>query len=422
MESSLNLKENKEEIASIHNFKDKLLQPSLINVLKEYVLWQANIRNATNPEDFIDKSPDMGPISINLDLTTACNYACDHCIDMDILNKGINHDDDELFKSLDDMHKKGLKSVILIGGGEPTLHPKFGEVVTFLKERDIKVAIVSNGSNVHKFKEVGHLFTEKDWIRLSLDSGTDETFQAMHKSRKKITLNQICKNVLELKKEYPNIRIGFSYIVTWKDATINNVTIISNIHELILATKLSKDHGFNYISIKPFLERAPENNAEIVGISKAAENYENTIKSIRESVKEAKKLEDNNFKVIESTNLRVMEGDNWEDYTIQPKNCHMTFFRQVLSPLGIFICPAHRSVDKATISKDNLYVPEKRKDAMKKMADRILNFDASHECRKITCLYNSVNWFVEDLIERARIDPESIRNLQPSEERNDYYL
>jgi wyosine [tRNA(Phe)-imidazoG37] synthetase (radical SAM superfamily) len=421
-ESSEEGTSNKEKsIASIHDFKDKLLQPSTINVLKEYILWQSNIRNSENPEILLDKGPESGPISINLDLTTACNYACDHCVDMDILNKGINHDYEKLLDSLDNMQKNGLKSVILIGGGEPTIHPRFTDMVKFLKDKEIQIAVVSNGSNVPKISEVGNLFGDKDWVRLSLDSGTDETFQAMHKSRKKITLGQICDDVLELKEKHPNVRVGFSYIVTWNGANINDRAIIPNIHEIVLAAKLAKDHCFDYISIKPFLERAPENNAEVVGINNAREDYEATMEKIRGAIKEAKKLETEKFKVIESTNLRVMQDSQSRDHTVQPRNCHMTFFRQVLSPLGVFICPAYRHVDKAKVGENTAYTSENYKDAKLNTSKLIQNFDSSEECKKITCLYNEVNWYVEDLIDKARTDPEIVESLKPTKEK-DYFL
>ena len=67
--------------------------------------------------------------------------------------------------------------VIIIGGGEPTTYPKFEEVIYFLKERGMKVAIVSNGSGNNRILKCAEAFTEGDWIRLSLDSGSDDVFQ-----------------------------------------------------------------------------------------------------------------------------------------------------------------------------------------------------------------------------------------------------
>ena len=115
-------------------FRQKLVQPGAQEALEHYVRWQVAMRNATDA-DAIDldpsKVPDFAPISINLDLTTACNYACDHCVDLDILNTGIRFDHDKLLESIKVMAERDMKSVIVIGGGEPTLYPKFEEVIRF---------------------------------------------------------------------------------------------------------------------------------------------------------------------------------------------------------------------------------------------------------------------------------------------------
>ena len=50
---------------------------------------------------------------------------------------------------------------------------------------------------------------------------------------------------------------------------------------------------------------------------------------------------------------------------------------------------------------------------------RILDdFDASHECREVTCLYHSVNWWLEDLIEKRDTDLATLTG----EESQDYFL
>lgn len=407
------------ELASIHDFGNKLLQPSLIDSLKEYVRWQAEIRSAEDVEALYRQAPDAGPVSINLDLTTACNYACDHCVDMDILNMGIKYQYDNLMKSLGRMCEKGLKSAILIGGGEPTVFPKFGEVVTFLKDRDVSVSVVSNGSGMKRVGEVADRFGPLDWIRLSLDSGSDPTFQAMHKPKKKITLEQICQDVKEVKTAHPGLRIGFSFIVTWKGAFTNDTSIVENIHEIEMATRLSREHLFDYISIKPFLVRSPENNAEIVGVNDSWTDFDEIIERIRGAVTEAKKLETDTFKVVESTNLRVLENKSYADYTQQPQTCHMTYFRQVLSPLGLFNCPVYRHVDHAQIGSKDSYATQENYDQTRADTGRLIqDFDASSECKKVTCLYNSANWMIEDLIQ----NPEKLDSLEPSDERNDYFL
>lgn len=413
-----NEKTNK-ELAAIHDFGNKLLQPSLIDSLKEYVRWQAEIRRAEDAESLYREGPDLGPISINLDLTTACNYACDHCVDMDILNMGIKYRYEALMESLGRLCEKGLKSAILIGGGEPTVFPKFPEVVAFLKDRDVSVSVVSNGSGMKRVGEVADRFGPLDWIRLSLDSGSDETFQAMHKPKKKITLEQICQDVKEVKSAHPGLRIGFSFIVTWKGAFTNDTNIVENIHEIEMATELAREHLFDYISIKPFLVRSPENNAEIVGVNDSWNDFDEIIDRIRAAVGRAKEFETEKFKVVESTNLRVLENKSYADYTRQPHTCHMTFFRQVLSPLGLFNCPVYRHVEHAKLGEKDAYATPENFEETKAATGRLIQeFDATSECREVTCLYNSANWMIEDLIE----NPEKLENLEATPERQDYFL
>jgi len=404
------------ELAPIHDFGAKLRQPALIQRLKEYIRWQADLR--ADPGTAAP-APDHGPVSINLDLTTSCNYACDHCVDMDILNTGIRHADGDLFGSLELMYQKGLRSVILIGGGEPTVDPRFADVVRFLKERDVHVAVVSNGSGMRHVAKVAHLFGPTDWVRLSLDSGSDPTFQAMHKPKKSITLEGICEEVKQVKEAYPNLRMGFSFIVTWKGAFTNDSLIIENLHEIVAATKLARDHLFDYISIKPFLVRSPENNAEIVGVDEGESYFDQTIARIRTEVDQAKELQTEHFEVVESTNLRVLENRTYKEYTQQPRNCHMTFFRQVYSPLGIYNCPVYRHVPQAKLGEKDVYATGEGFAGLRAtLGEQVSGFDASHECREVTCLYNAANWYLEDLIEH----PEKLETLDASENREDYFL
>ena len=162
--------------SSIHNFSQKLLQRSVFPHLKAY---------------FCKKGEGLAPISINLDLVTACNFKCPHCIDADIINTGKMLDLQYVKTLIGDWSKKGLRSVILIGGGEPTLYPYFEETVNFLKKLSLQVGIVTNGTYLRKIENICHLLGEKDWVRLSLDAGKDGTFQKIHQPKAKIKLEEI---------------------------------------------------------------------------------------------------------------------------------------------------------------------------------------------------------------------------------------
>src|SRR5688572_14070939 len=193
-----------DDFHDFHNFGGKLTQESVLPRVIDYVRWQQELRAAKAAGNPPPAPPQAAPLSINLDLTTACNYRCDHCIDWDILNSGVKHREDELLNSLQEMAARGMRSVILIGGGEPTVYPRFVEIVRFLKqELHQMVAVVSNGGRNDRIFEAAEFLGPGDWVRLSLDSGTDETFQKMHKPRQPITLDQICEWVPKIKDKNP---------------------------------------------------------------------------------------------------------------------------------------------------------------------------------------------------------------------------
>lgn len=417
-------KDKQTELSPIHDFAGKLLQPETFGRLKDYVRWQVEWRKAQAEgktlDSLLDVAVDAAPVSINLDLTTACNYACDHCVDMDILNTGIRYDEDKLKDSLARLVEKGLKTVIVIGGGEPTVHPTFAEMMRYMKGLGLKLGLVTNGSQMSKVEEIAEIFEPEDWVRLSLDSGSNELFAAMHKPKKKgITLDTICAGIPPIKAKNPHFNIGFSYIIVWKDCEANETEIHENVHEMLMAAKRAKEHQFDYISFKPFLTRAERNNAEIVGLTQEEGRLAAIMQEIRKNVDEAKQLAGDGFRVIESTNLKVLENGTYRNYTEQPKTCHMTYFRQVLSPLGLYNCPVYRHVPQAKIGEKHTYATaEDRKQTTQATVKLINDFNAMVECREVTCLYNHANWFIERLIEH----PEQLEALEPVPERGDYFL
>jgi organic radical activating enzyme len=408
---------------AIHDFSAKLRQPALLPQVNAYVAWRRALKAARAAGEPDPPPPgEQAPLSINLDLTTACNYRCTHCIDWDILNSRFKHEEQHLLDSLGHMAERGMRSVILIGGGEPTIHPRFVDFVTELKRLELQVAVVSNGSRGAKLLEIAPLLDENDWIRLSLDSGSNELFRAMHKPvDKNVDLDEICSWIPKIKAVNDKPRLGYSFIITWSGAQReqgdDEATVHENIHEIVTAAERAKAAGFDYLSLKPFLLRTPE-GAEVMDPGTAQAELDGIVKRIRVEVDQAKTLADETFDVYESTNLRVLEAGNWQDFTHQPHVCHMQALRQVLTPTGLFNCPAHRGVDKAKVGEAGAYKDETScGGTATNLAGLLDRFDAQHECREVTCLYNGVNWWLEELIE-AEGEPA----LQPSEERQDYFL
>lgn len=402
---------------SIHDFSAKLRQPAVAPTLVAYVDWRRAVQAARAAGEPEPAMPEIAPVSINLDLTTACNYRCDHCIDWDILNTKHRLVEADLRSSIALMAERGLKSVILIGGGEPTLYPGFADFVRFLKELTLQVAVVSNGSRGDRLLEAAECLDARDWIRLSLDSGSNELFEAMHKPMlKTLDLDEICGWIPKIKERNPLPKIGFSYIIVWRGASREDNALHENIQEIELAAARAKEARFDYISFKPVLERQAD-GAEVMDPSKTAQHTSEVLRRIRAELDKAKELDGDGFTVYESTNLRQLENGTWRASTLQPRTCHMQALRQVLTPLGLYNCPAHRGVQKARLGEKDAFADGARAAATGgALASMLDSFDASHECREVTCLYHEVNWWIEGMIEDPR------EALEVGAENEDYFL
>jgi len=394
-----------------HDFGSKLRQHSTVQRLKEYIQWQRDLEGNFS---FIEP-PVHSPISINLDLTSACNYSCPFCVDSRLINAGETLPLKDVKKLIDTLYVHGLLSVILIGGGEPTLHPDFEAVVEAIKDKGIQIGIVTNGSRLEKIEAIADRLGEKDWVRISIDAAGEGTFKELHHPRTKLTLHQILAKAKKIKEKNPVVSLGYSYVIVWDGVDIGGKRLKPNIQEMPRAVELARKFSFDYVSFKPCLIRIEESQRETllqnVGLSQESE----IVEKIKVQLQMAREIAANKVKIVESSNLKAMLGQETERIKHQPKRCHMQFFRTVVSPFGIYHCPAFRGVDIAKISeRDGYLTDEKFIQSLKRMAQCIETFGATTECKDVGCFYNETNWWLERFIQSQ----ENVHNIEKVEDDN----
>ena len=142
---------------------------------------------------------------------------------------------------------------------------------------------------------------------------------------------------------------------------------------------------------------------------------EKIIEQIKERLQEARRAAGQGVKILESSNLKAMLNRETAQLKHQPQKCHMQFFRTVVTPFGIFHCPAFRGVEAARIADRDGYQGETAlKESLKKTVESIVTFDASGECRDVGCFYNQTNWWLDELV-RSK---ESVDELKTFENDN----
>lgn len=158
------------------------------------------ILKVANREQELDPSY---PISVELSLTSRCQLDCVWCSDRGLRSRE-NGDLPKatVFRLLEDMGANGARGVVIEGGGEPTLHPDFDEIVTRCTDSGLAAGLITNGVRPLN-PEIMRRF---DWIRLSLDACNRQEFLEL---KGKDAFNQVLDNLRSMREHCPTVGVGY---------------------------------------------------------------------------------------------------------------------------------------------------------------------------------------------------------------------
>ncbi len=170
-------------------------------------------------------------ISTHISPEGSCNLNCDFC-SVTNRDKYEHLTMDTIMKYITDLIPRGLKAVILTGGGEPTLWPEWNTLVGYLAQYRLKYGLITNGVDLYG-KDL-HIF---DWIRVSINIGVTRRI------------------IIDKKKIKNDCTIGASFIYSGKNKQTGPAYIISQAQRI----------GAEYIRILPdcLLENLEKAHKEI---------------------------------------------------------------------------------------------------------------------------------------------------------------
>ncbi len=316
------------------DLKSKLSQRSVITYLKS-VDWE---RGSSTP--FV----------VELDPTSRCNLACPDCISGELLNKD-EISSERLLSLVDELIDIGVKAVILIGGGEPMMHPAIGEVIRRLGEADVRIGITTNGLFLKKHLEVTAEYAT--WVRVSMDAGSSETFNRVRPSRTgKSMFESAIKNMEEFARHKKG-RLGYSFMVFNEGSygfkgiplvagSLDKVAHVkTNVHEIYQAAELAKSIGCEYFEVKPMYD---VNHYSVM-------QPEQVTRVVDEQLTRARQLNSDNFRVLEATKLWVtLHGQS----NLEPKSyrrCASAQTRTLITPSGVYVCPYYRGAESKNLGR-----------------------------------------------------------------------
>ncbi|MDL1967662.1 MAG: radical SAM protein [Deltaproteobacteria bacterium] len=184
---------------------------------------------------------DIYPISIEIGITSQCNHNCCWC---SITPKKVDRHSylskDILKKFVSNVKEMNVRSVVISGSGEQTLHKDLPWFLQQLHEAGLYIGMNTNGSRLTP-DLCRTIVDTVTWIRISLDAASEEVRKAVHGVKDLNKATEGLKELVRLKKEVDSqISIGTQMVVCPE-----------NEKEIESCTNLSIAIGVDYQQIKP---------------------------------------------------------------------------------------------------------------------------------------------------------------------------
>jgi len=212
------------------------------------------------------------PISVELSLTNLCNQNCRWCSDYELRNRlpGVLKKE-IVFRLIDDLKEGGIKGIVIEGGGEPTLHPDFCEIIAYIVNKNIAVGMITNGVEMN----YESLIDRFEWIRVSLDASDADEYKNL---KGKDHFDKVIENIRKIADKC-NV-CGVGYVLTQY-----------NLDNLETLTVRLKKMGVKYMHFRPVIDNPDLFISKDLSYLK---KYENKKFSILDSAFQENKIRGNN--------------------------------------------------------------------------------------------------------------------------------
>jgi len=173
--------------------------------------------------EYINLQTNKFPIHVEISPTGYCNAKCPWCFYKDNQERKIL-DYDAIIDFISQLSRNGTDAISWTGGGEPSLHPNFDEISSFVFwETNLAQGMFTNGL------VVTYNPTHFDWIRVS-----------------KTDANWPEDNIKKIRQEAKEVcRVGMCLNYSGQDSEMNDI---------IEGLRIVHENDLDYLQIRPWLE------------------------------------------------------------------------------------------------------------------------------------------------------------------------
>jgi MoaA/NifB/PqqE/SkfB family radical SAM enzyme len=138
----------------------------------------------------------VAPITIDMALTRACNFACEFCYamlqenDRKVINRRV------IFEFLEDCAESGVKGISLVSDGESTISPVFVDAIRRGHELGLSMASGTNGCVLNR-RKLEETLPHMTYLRINISAGERARYAEIM-GVKAHWFDRVCQNIRDM--------------------------------------------------------------------------------------------------------------------------------------------------------------------------------------------------------------------------------
>lgn len=192
------------------------------------------------------------PVNVEVDLSNRCSRGCYFCHfaythtrgplkgkrdkPQDAILGGDLMEWDLAVSMIDQLKAYGVRSMTLTGGGEPTLHPRFNDVVEYVAGAGLELGLYTLGGHIDA-ERADLIKKNLTWVYVSLDACTRESYQ---ETKGMDGFQPVIEGIKRLVAASGDATVGVGFLLhrdNWRST-----------HAMV---KLGKSLGVDYVQFRP---------------------------------------------------------------------------------------------------------------------------------------------------------------------------
>jgi len=174
------------------------------------------------------------PVTVEIDPSNKCNHRCQWCVSAQS-HTGEQLEYERFVELIAELESQDVRSIVLKGGGEPTVHPRINDMLQVCADRGLAVGLITNGSMPREGTPQTLLETA-EWVRISLDAALPATHRLIHGTA---DFSRILRNVEYLTGHTKRTLVGLNFVADQR-----------NYREIVAFAQLARSVGAAYASIR----------------------------------------------------------------------------------------------------------------------------------------------------------------------------